>query len=929
MSPSSPIRPIGPISPIDQDEQRTFVGRQAELNRFREVLEDPQGQAVVIVGQAGMGKTWLIDRMAHLATQHQHPDLKCGCVRYEVTPTDSPDSTMALMMDNAFEAAQTSEGSFDMSDRRKTQWAALFKTFVPKGSDILELLASLRRDPQKHTREQFLDRLRLIAKQMDSNGRAIFVIDPEKYMCQGCADTWRLVTRELPEKVKFLFAQRPEDELVNSNGFMALDNVIRLPDAPLGVLATEEVEDLVRLRANGIGQSGKNLLDAMARYEGHPYAVQAAMEIVKKTKRIEDLPQDPTPEKIAAAQWKQVCRTGENAIRLFEACAILEVAVPQDVVQTVSGLDTVAMKRLLSDPYLSGLLRDEGQGRRIYHAILADHVRSQIDQDQQKTFHTRAILLYRTRLKEAREQHKAPDALAAVRLPEHVLAIEGPETFIGTFIKESMVPLRTLGLLDAVMSLSGRCLKLVKKDTKEEATILGNQALILWTRGDIDEAMVLIKDQERICRQLGDLDGLQMSLLNQSVILKMQGDLDGAMALLKEQERVCRHSGNLAGLSANLGNQALILQDRGNLDGAMTLHKEEEGICRQLGDLDGLQTTLGNQGLILKTRGDFDGAMALYKEKERICRQLGNLDSLQRSLGNQAVILTYRGDLDGAMALHKEQERICRRLDNPEGLHTALGGQALILRARGDLDGAMNMFREVERICRQLGNLDGLQRTLGNQALILHDCTDFKGAMALLKEQEEICRRLGKPDSLASSLGNQGVILRAGGDSDGAMNLFKEQERICRQLGSPDDLQRALYNQALTLQDHGDLDGAMTLHKEREEICQQLEDYEGLLGSLCSQASVLQTRGELDEAIAPLRRLEGICRRLDKPDGLAISLFNQALVLGQMGRMPEALPLAEKAQELASQHGYTTLLKEIEPFLDELRRALGEAPGKT
>ena len=85
------------------DEQRIFVGRQAELERFREILEDPRGQAVVVAGQAGMGKTWLIDRMAELATQH--PTLKCAWVRYEVTPTDSPDSTMALMMDNAFEAA--------------------------------------------------------------------------------------------------------------------------------------------------------------------------------------------------------------------------------------------------------------------------------------------------------------------------------------------------------------------------------------------------------------------------------------------------------------------------------------------------------------------------------------------------------------------------------------------------------------------------------------------------------------------------------------------------------------------------------------------------------------------------------------------------------------------------------------------------------
>jgi len=722
------------------DEQRTFVGRQAELNRFREILEDPRGQGIVVVGQAGMGKTWLLDRMTYLATQH--PTLKCGWVRYEVTPTDSSDSTMALMMDHAFEAAQTSEGSFGATDRSSKQWAALFKTFIPKGDDILELLASLRRDPQRHTREQFIDRLRLISQRMSPEGRALFVIDPEKYMCKGCADSWRLVMRELPDKIKFVFAQRPEDELIGSDGFMAQDNVIRLPNDPLGVLASEEVEDLIRLRAREVGQAAPTLQEAMDRYQGHPYAIQAALGIVKQTRRVEDLPQDPTNEGIAATQWRQICHAAD-AIRLFEAYAILEVAVPRDIVQAVSGLDGPAMKRLLSESYLRGLLRDEGQGRRIYHAILADHVRGQIGPADQRALHARAILAYRAGLKEAKDQNKAPDATAAVRLPEHVLAAEGADAFVATFTYECASPLRTLGLLDAAMTLSQRCWELVEKGTDEEAAVLGNQASILYARGDLDGAMALLKEQERICRQLGNLDGLSRTLGNQALILKDRGDLDGAMALHKEEERICRQLGNLDGLSRTLGNQALILKDRGDLDSAMALHKEKERICRQLGKLDSLQISLGNQALILKARGDLDGAMALHKEQERICRQLGNLDGLQASLGNQALILKARGDLDGAMALHKEQERICRQLGNLDSLQASLGNQALILQARGDLDGAMALHKEQERICRQLGNVESLAISLADQALTLREMGRAREALPLAEDAHELAANHG------------------------------------------------------------------------------------------------------------------------------------------------------------------------------------------
>ena len=38
---------------------------------------------------------------------------------------------------------------------------------------------------------------------------------------------------------------------------------------------------------------------------------------------------------------------------------------------------------------------------------------------------------------------------------------------------------------------------------------LGNQAVILHTRGDLDGAMARHKEEERICRELGNKDGLQ------------------------------------------------------------------------------------------------------------------------------------------------------------------------------------------------------------------------------------------------------------------------------------------------------------------------------------------------------------------------------------------------------------------------------------
>ena len=97
------------------DKGRIFVGRKDELRRFGEVLKEPEGQAVLVVGQAGMGKTWLVDEMAERA--YGELDLECGFLRYEVTPNDTPNSIMALMMDNAFDVASAG-GAIEDPTRR-------------------------------------------------------------------------------------------------------------------------------------------------------------------------------------------------------------------------------------------------------------------------------------------------------------------------------------------------------------------------------------------------------------------------------------------------------------------------------------------------------------------------------------------------------------------------------------------------------------------------------------------------------------------------------------------------------------------------------------------------------------------------------------------------------------------------------------------
>ncbi len=633
-------------------QDKIFVGRKAELEQFKKVLEDPKGRAVLIVGHRGMGKTWLINKMAELA--ENHPNLKCGHVRYEVTPTDSVDSTMALMMDNAFEAAQVVEGSFNSTPRRLQQWKALLNVI-----NIGDLVMSLRRDPAKNTREQFLERLHLISKRMPKNGRAIFIIDPEKYMQKDSDQSWAIIIKELPDKIKLIFAQRTEDVLVESATFASLDNISRIPEKGLGALEEQAVDDLLDRRVTDMVYTVTEVRKILSKYKGHPYALQGALDLLKAGTKLEDLPQDPTG--IAAVQWKELCKRGKDAIRLIKAYAILEVGVPDEVVASVSELDSDTLQSVQADNFLAGLLREEGYGKRIYHAILSDHILDQIGKSEKKEYHNRAINIYRHRLSDAKKHQTRPDALAATRLAEHVLATEGKMAFVQTFVKYGN-ELQNLGLFDAFVSLSKRALVYVEKGSAWQAAVLGNLGLIYRKRGDLNNAEQMHKKSLEIAKKLKQLDGMAHQYTNLGLIYLSKDNLNKAEEMFRNGVEIEEKLGRPDGMANAYSNLGLISFSRGDLQTAEEMHRKALEIDERIGRSEGIARDYGNLAGIYWAQGDWERAELTLFDSLKINEKLGQLEGIANDYGNIGTVYKHKGNFKKAREYWKKALKLYKNV---------------------------------------------------------------------------------------------------------------------------------------------------------------------------------------------------------------------------------------------------------------------------
>jgi tetratricopeptide (TPR) repeat protein len=121
--------------------------------------------------------------------------------------------------------------------------------------------------------------------------------------------------------------------------------------------------------------------------------------------------------------------------------------------------------------------------------------------------------------------------------------------------------------------------------TDQEVTKLRNQS-------DFPEALQLLKEQEQVVRRLSVLPWLESlaqiwlttCLLNQAIVFSASGNVDGALMALKEQERLCREFGLLRALSENLEHQGRILWDQIMLEEGLGVARERLRVCRQLDD---------------------------------------------------------------------------------------------------------------------------------------------------------------------------------------------------------------------------------------------------------------------------------------------------------------------------------------------------------
>ncbi len=257
----------------------------------------------------------------------------------------------------------------------------------------------------------------------------------------------------------------------------------------------------------------------------------------------------------------------------------------------------------------------------------------------------------------------------------------------------------------------------------------------------------------------------------------------------------------------------------------------------------------------------------------------------------------------------------------PEPIRLALHARALeregnVRLARDAYSDAVLVYEQALTEFRDLSGRDdspadrrnaaaaGEARVLDQLGWLYERLGDYPAARRFHQTALDLCRTQGDPTGEAAALGHVGNVEWFVGQLDAAERNYAAALSLHRRTGYRRGEGTTLRNLGLVCWRRGDLEQALECHLRAMTIFEDLDDPVGILECHHSVGDVYFAAGALDEALRSYRESLDLAQRSGSSHSLAQSLFGSARALRALGRPTEALDDVARARALCEAIGY-------------------------
>ena len=791
----------------------TVVGRAEDLERLDEtyeLLEQRGGQVVLLAGEAGIGKTTLVERFREQLTgRDQPPTVATGVCDDEPRPPYYPIQQVMDDLPTGQEMEQVFDGvtalSANSADETRQRRRALF-------ADVAEQLRTAAADCP----------VVLVLEDMHQ-------ADPET------ADLFDYLVDEVGKwghPVMFLGTYRPS-ELERPH--TVLDIADRTAEMRRGTQFELEPLDRGELRSLVSATLGvEDVSESFARSfrertGGTPlFATELALHLAEQVGPVErgtDLPDlaeaASVPETVERAVTERLETLPETAMSVLRTGAVVGVSFSFDVLREASTCPVDQLIECTDRLTRRQIWVRSGEEIEFVHGIVRDQVLDSLDDQRRErlcqrvaeaieTVHADALAPHAGRLatcyectgayETAVEYHLQAGSYASERYA-HEEALEryrqamslarDHDATTDTTLAEVCADLGALllqtGAVEDAADRADEGLSVAPDDSRVACRLLGIRSQVLATQGAFEQAHTAAQRQRELAVSLDD-PLLESEALDQlGDIALRRSEHDRAREQYRQSLDIQRETGDRRSQADSLNSLGVLATIVGEYDRARGCYERGLDISRDLGDREGTANSLNNLGILAMERGEYDRARECYEEALETNTDIGDRRGEAVCLNSLGNLASKQGAYDLAREYLERSIDIHREMNDRHGVARSLHSLGRVATRRGAYDQARERYersleirididdRRGEAICR--GGLGRVDIELGG-----HD-----RARESLTACLETARDVDAVKPEISALRHLGRLARLQGDHDRAVELLEESLAACEEGGDARD----------------------------------------------------------------------------------------------------------------------------------------------
>lgn len=264
-------------------------------------------------------------------------------------------------------------------------------------------------------------------------------------------------------------------------------------------------------------------------------------------------------------------------------------------------------------------------------------------------------------------------------------------------------------------------------------------------------------------------------------------------------------------------------------------------------------------------------------------------------LNTKGWIEMRRGNYEEADGEFQEAYEIIKSGDHGEHEGMVMHSMGTVRYLRGDYDEAIDYLEKAIERHEEYENFDNLGSSFNNLGLVFWRKGDTDDSLKSHERSLEIRKKIGDERGIAMTFDNIGNVYHEMGDIEKALEYHIKGMKRRKKIGDERGLSISLNNVGGVYQEMGDIEKAIEYHEESLDIKERLGDEQGIASSYNNMGEAFHWKGDLTKAKEHHKKALELRMELGNAHGIASSLNNLGEVMLDKNDISQAQRYFNKA----------------------------------